>query len=98
LFLKKEPSIVWLDAHHQPLLTEAEIEAVRVHNLQTYLHLRLQARVPDTALAEAWEQIYHTYAGVLLGFARSAGVPEDEIENLVQSVWAEFIVRLRTLS
>jgi len=89
---------VWPHAHHQPLLTEAEIEAIGVHNLQTNLHLRLQARVPDTALTEAWEQFYRVYAGALVGFARSVGVPHDEIENLVQSVWAEIIVRLRTLS
>ncbi|HEV3143376.1 MAG TPA: sigma-70 family RNA polymerase sigma factor, partial [Gemmataceae bacterium] len=84
-------------AHHKPLLTESEIEAIRILNVQTYLHQRLQARVPDTVLAESWDEFYDWYSAVLPRFARSCGVPKDEVENLVQSVWAIAIVRLRTL-
>lgn len=47
-------------------------------------------------LDESWVRFYEVYSGLIRRFALRTGVPQTELDDCVQDVWAEVVVALRS--
>jgi RNA polymerase sigma factor (sigma-70 family) len=65
-----------------------------LQNTQAYLQSLLQRRAPDTVLAEAWEEFYRVYDGLIRRFVVAYGIRDADVDDCVQDVWSEVAARL----
>lgn len=61
---------------------------------QQYLRSLLQGRASESVLAQAWDEFYRIYNSVMRRFAAAQGVRGAEIDDCLQEVWMEVVVRL----
>ena len=61
---------------------------------QEYLRRLLNRQVPDTALAESWDEFYRIYQELICRFAIARGMRDADVEECVQEVWAQVAASL----
>jgi RNA polymerase sigma-70 factor (ECF subfamily) len=61
---------------------------------QAYLVCRYHHRTPDWELIQAWNAFYGTYDPLLRRFARACRVPAAGVDDCVQQVWTELVMKL----
>jgi RNA polymerase sigma factor (sigma-70 family) len=65
---------------------------------QGYLRAWLEQRQPEEALTAAWDGFYQASTHLFRRLATIAGAPPDEVEDVVQNVWADAIRSLLRFS
>jgi RNA polymerase sigma-70 factor (ECF subfamily) len=61
---------------------------------QAYLVCRLQHRTPGWELIEAWNEFYGIYDPLVWRFASACHVPAAGLDDCVQQVWTELVMKL----
>ncbi len=59
-----------------------------------YLLSRLERQVPDSLLANAWDEFYDVYNELILRYVVAQGVEQSNVDDCVQEVWREVAKRL----
>lgn len=65
-----------------------------LHNTQAFLKALLEEEVPDSGLVQAWQEFYRVYDGLIRRFVIARGVSGADVDDCVQEVWMEVVVRL----
>jgi RNA polymerase sigma factor (sigma-70 family) len=65
-----------------------------LYDVQAYLKMLLENKVPDSLLVAAWENFYSVYDDLIRRFAVAQGVPHTDVDDCVQDVWIEVTTRL----
>lgn len=66
--------------------------------LRAYLDCRLRNVEIPAPLAEAWDQFYGDYAPRIRRFLLGTGLPADDLDDCLQTVWSEILTHLPKLS
>jgi RNA polymerase sigma factor (sigma-70 family) len=65
-----------------------------LHDTQAYLQQLLDQKVPDSVLSVAWDEFYRVYDDLIRRFVISREIPSADVDDCVQEVWREVILRL----
>jgi len=71
---------------------DADVELCK--KLQTYLEYRAQRLEPPTEFTRIWDRFYDTYTSRIMAYLRKSELPDADLEDCVQSVWAEIVANL----
>ena len=58
-----------------------------LNSSQEYLQELCERHVPDSLLAEAWEEFYRVYSDLIRRFAITQGLRDADLDDCVQEVW-----------
>jgi RNA polymerase sigma-70 factor (ECF subfamily) len=73
-----------------------DIDPGLLRDTQVYLEYRCRRQPPNRTAKEAWDRFYRTYASLLRRFALRYRLQPNELNDCLQEVWRELVVRLRT--
>jgi hypothetical protein len=64
-------------------------------DMQNELQRELEAHAPNAVVTQDWALYFHIYTDAVRSCAASQCIPADQIDDIVQAVWADFGTRLR---
>lgn len=71
-----------------------EIDLALFEKVQAYLRAGDSQREQDKETTQAWARFYGVCDGMMRRFASQHGVPVHEVDDCVQEVWLQLVVRL----
>jgi hypothetical protein len=77
-------------------IVAAHVDPLLLHQAQSYLSHRGSDPTVANALEVAWGSFYDLCSRKIRKFAFSCWVPEEDVADCIQDVWAELLLRLPT--